>query len=295
MIGSILVPLDGSRLAEAAIPTARRLAKSARGGLRLLHVRPGDEDPAAARAYLGEAAKAIAHGDGPAADFEIREGSVVDALRNAAGSDMTTLVVMATRGEGDPGPAGRRSIAERLASCTKAPILLVKPCGGSTVPCEPVGCERILAALDLGSDLEPAVSGLADFAVLSQAHVTLFTVVPPEFELPRTAERRHDALTRLDRIADRLRAQGVRVGARVAAGSDVAATVVAEAKKCGADVVVLRPRSRVPPQGLFGRTTDAVIRRSETPILVLVLPPLERVGDASDLSNSVGEPPSAEP
>ena len=274
MIDSIVVPLDGSRLAETAIPTARWLARSAHGGLHLLHIRPGDEKPEAAEAYLGEAAATIGKGDGPATDYDVREGAVLEALQAAVCSRGANLVVMATRGQGDPGPLGRRSIAERLAACSATPILLVKHCPGSTPPGEPKAFRKIIAALDLERDPARSIAGLADFASLSQAHVTLLTVVSNDFAERGVRESRcRDALAHLDALADQLRALGARVAARVAVGSDVATTILAEAARGAADLIVLRPRS-CPPQitELFGRTTDAVIRRATTP--VLVLPPV---------------------
>ncbi len=96
---TILVPLDGSALAETALPPARRLAELSGGRLLLLQVVPVpvvdatsanvsgadldvallvDAEREAATAYL--ASRAAALGDGVAVDMAVKIGQAADAI-----------------------------------------------------------------------------------------------------------------------------------------------------------------------------------------------------------------------
>lgn len=271
MITSVVVPLDGSRLAESAIPTARWLARSAHGRLHFLHVRAGSKETAAATTeYLDRAAAAAASENGPSVDYEVVDEPLVAALRKPPPSGDANLVVIATRGQGDLGPLGRRSVAECLATPPSCPVLIVKPCPGSDLPCLPVAFERVLVAVDPNTTSAPLGAGLADFLSLNQAHATLVAVVPLTPHDPRTeASLRRHALARLDRLGDRLKAQGGRVAARAVAGADVPETIMAEAARVKADVIALRPRVNHAEPQLIGRTTERIIRLATTPVLVL--------------------------
>lgn len=270
VVNLVVVPLDGSRTAEAAIPTARSLARSGGVGLHLLHVRRREVERRAATEYLDRTVELIGRGERSKVDYEVRDGNVVECLHEGACRVHANLVVMASRGLGDVRPVGDRSVAEQLAARTVAPLLLVRADAGFPTD-EPRPIKRVLAAIDPERDPTGTIRGLVDFAFLSQAHVTLVSVVvdEPPTDQP-DPDRRRRTLAVLDRLADRLRADGIRAAARVVAGSDVAASILAELTRCGADVVVVHPKERVRGAAEpFGRVTDAIIRGATTPVLVL--------------------------
>lgn len=268
MINAVVVPLDGSRFAEAVIPTARWLAQSARSGLHFVHVRPATEESRVVASYLTDAARAVNTPEEPPTEVELKEGEVLELLPGAVSSPPDRLVVMATHGRGEPGPMARGSVAERLVERATAPILLVKPCQGSALPGKAIELKRILAAVDLTRDPAPFLRGLVEFASLAEAHVTLLTVIPPASDDAGVMTARcRAAQLQLDGLTDRLRLSGIRAAARVAVGYPVADTILAELARCPTDLVVLHPRAVV-EQG-NGRTTDAVIRGATKPILIV--------------------------
>src|ERR1051326_1655285 len=156
MFRTILVPLDGSRFAEAALPVAPSFAASARGGLpRLLAHHPGAAmvgmgDVVMASAgldeelrekelpYLSEVSGGLGPLGGAAVGFSVglgEGGPLVVEEAERLGSD---LIVMATHGRGTIGRLWLGSVADYVARHSTTPVLLVRPAPpGSLGPTPP--------------------------------------------------------------------------------------------------------------------------------------------------------------
>lgn len=288
MIRSIMVPLDGSRFAETALPAARALARSAHADLRLVLVRGSDDEnvmpgvaPGSEERYLEDTRNRVAGASGIRADYCVREGPVAECLRRDLGELDADLVVMATRARGTLPPPQPGSVAETLARSTPTPMLLVTQQTAQDVDevTDRVTHPRsLLTPVDLDREPGALPGALIDFACVTQSHVTLLNVVPPD-ETPTPAapsirsgrkpeDRRWRAQKRLDRLADQLRARGVRTAARVVVGRDVARTILDELARGPADLVAMSPRPKTesgPAEGV----TQAVLRGATKPVLVL--------------------------
>lgn len=141
----ILVPLDGSELAETALPTAMTLAselglplhvvcvveaprKEWTGmiGTRLDAIGPASRSPTlaehAARIYLTDCAQR--HGGETMISIEVRLGGVEHELRKAI--DPSDLVVMTTHGHRGLRRLVLGSVAEALVRQASAPVLLLR-------------------------------------------------------------------------------------------------------------------------------------------------------------------------
>lgn len=300
MIRSILVPLDGSRFAEAAIPAAAQLARSARAGLRLVHVHqpaagvssalpPASvaEHPEdfAARAremtYLAEVAARI--GGVGRVEFEVCDGHPGEAIARCVIERQPDLLVMSTHGRGSLSPLWLGSVADYLLRTVSVPILLVRPDGASPPPTAEDGFRTALAAVDLSDESTRILEPLADFACLTQAHVTLLHVVPldPGDALGASfqpaapgraavSSRMADAQRRLDLLADQLRSRGIRAASRVVAGTDVAGTILEELRTSPAQVLALTTHGiGGHRERLLGSVADKVIRGADRSVLVL--------------------------
>ncbi len=134
---SILVPLDGSALSEAALPYAKVIAEATGASLQLLSiVEPEPRLPAgrsglrvdeverlAAEAeetrqraqvqYLAGKVAAL-QGQGLVVSSTVEPGDPVDAILAAASKDDVTLVVMASRGRGAVGRLLIGSVADAI-------------------------------------------------------------------------------------------------------------------------------------------------------------------------------------
>jgi nucleotide-binding universal stress UspA family protein len=164
----ILVPLDGSERAEAALSWAYALPAQR---VRLLRVCPDDhpESQAAAR-YLEEVAARF-HPPGRAIETRITHGGPAEEIvADAADAD---LIVMSTQGAGGGGRLLFGSVADRVARHAPAPTLLLRG-GHHPVAAQPV--QRIVAALDGSLAAERALPLARLLARLLGVPVHLVTV-----------------------------------------------------------------------------------------------------------------------
>jgi nucleotide-binding universal stress UspA family protein len=147
-IGTILVPLDGTPDAEAALPVAASLAQSC--GAHVLLVRvvataatiTGDEQAAArllpmtaaaaldveeteARDYLAELVKGLV-AEGVPARAEVLRGERVRSLASVAQERKADMVVIATHGRAGLGAVWAGSVASGLLNSMTRPLLLIR-------------------------------------------------------------------------------------------------------------------------------------------------------------------------
>ncbi len=128
MYRTMFVPLDGTPLAEHALPFASHLA--ARAGARIVLVRAVKEgsDTAtveAARAYLNTLAEGL-RATTPSVETAVVIGEASAALAQAAERAGADLAIMATSGHGLLGRGGGPSVSDGLLARVGIPILLVR-------------------------------------------------------------------------------------------------------------------------------------------------------------------------
>jgi len=137
-LDTILVPLDGSSLAEAALPKAVELAESSGARLLLLrathvHTLPGVDPTEAQIRVVREAEEYLAHvadrlGDQGFKDAEpsVWYGPAAYAIIEAARLYTVDLIVMTTHGRSGLGRLILGSVAESVLRGTTIPILLLR-------------------------------------------------------------------------------------------------------------------------------------------------------------------------
>jgi nucleotide-binding universal stress UspA family protein len=147
MYKKVLVPLDGSQVAEGVLPWVRDLVDCTGAEVTLLRVvtyPPYDyllTDPglvaalretleADARAYLHKiAADLTAHGIEVVAEVCLASGAIADTIIDfAAGSGMD-LIAMSTHGRTGPARWFLGSVADRVVRGAKCPVLMYRPLG----------------------------------------------------------------------------------------------------------------------------------------------------------------------
>lgn len=143
MYTKILVPLDGSALAERAIVQAEEIARAAGAELILIQVvqaplgqtpeagqaeeeKAFRETAAQARAYLGMVATRVS-GGGVRSRFVVLEGSPAAGILGFAHDEDVDMIVMSTHGRSGISKLVMGSVAEKVMLTTKRPVLLVKP------------------------------------------------------------------------------------------------------------------------------------------------------------------------
>ncbi len=143
MYTKILVPLDGSALAERAIVQAEEIAKAAGAALLLVQVVQAPlgktpeagqaeeeqafrETAAQARAYLGMVTTRVSSA-GVRTRFVVLEGSPASGILAFAHDEDVDIIVMSTHGRSGISKMVMGSVAEKVMLTTKRPVLLVKP------------------------------------------------------------------------------------------------------------------------------------------------------------------------
>ena len=249
MFQQIMVPLDGSELAERALPWAERLGVATGATLHLVHVIelvPPPEGPFAlayapggihgdlvaqetqqATAYLDTMRERVAAG-GVHVRTEQKVGYAAATLLDYERDAGIELVVMCSHGRTGLARFALGSVAEHLLRHGTAPVLLVRPFG------DPVSLEHAVVPLDGSERAEKALQVVDQLARSVVHEVTLLRVIGAAQEGPE-AERY------LDEVAPRLTQEHLACWRRVAQG-DPAGTIVDVA---GTDkLVVLATRGR---------------------------------------------------
>lgn len=137
MYRTILVPLDGSTLAEAALPHAMQLAKTFKAELILLRVAvlpilpEVDTDAiyqsleSESEAYLSDVLDRMRTDD-----LRIRKivstGKAAEAIIEQALQNRVSVVAMATHGHSGVGQWPLGSVAERVLHSMQVPVLLIR-------------------------------------------------------------------------------------------------------------------------------------------------------------------------
>jgi nucleotide-binding universal stress UspA family protein len=222
----ILVPLDGSRLAEAVLPAVASVATKLAARVLLLHVlereAPADVhgephlcDPDEARAYLDEHAQALRR-RGVAVDLHVHERPVDDvapAVDQHAHELDADLIAMCAHGRSNLRTRMLGSIAERILRGGSVPILLRTVRRPSVTDFD---LRTVLVPIDFGHDVDAALDATRALAQPYGATVTLLAALErPAAEtsrlLPGTTAvmrdyERADLGRRLASLADGLRA-----------------------------------------------------------------------------------------
>ena len=189
MFEHLLVPLDGSVLAEAVLPVARQIALHYHSRVTLLHLieqNPPQEvhgdrhltDREEAQAYLAEVAQR-AFPPEVVTDFHVHTEAVDRVARSIVAHAIELgcdLIVMCTHGQGGLRTWLYGSIAQHVTAQGSVPVLLVPPAEGGA-PFQ-LTCGRILVPLDGNPDHALGLPVAAQMAQTCAASLHLLMVIP---------------------------------------------------------------------------------------------------------------------
>ncbi len=189
MYKHLLVPLDGSSLAEVALPYAAYIAEQGQATVTLIHVIESNPpqtvhgvahltNAAAAQRYLDEVA-ARAFPAGIRIERHVHTSEVSEVARSIvehAGEFKPDLIVMCTHGSSGLRDWLFGSIAQQVVSMGDTSVLLIPPTTNTVNP--PFACHRILVPLDGDAAHEQSILVAVDFAKMCRSEVHLLMVVP---------------------------------------------------------------------------------------------------------------------
>jgi nucleotide-binding universal stress UspA family protein len=295
MFKHLLVPLDGSQLAESALSASAQIAQAFGSRVTLLHVVERDAPEVIhGEKHLRTADSAIKYLDDlilrtfPALNkvevrIEVGEVSTVARIIQdfalSAGAD---LIVMCAHGNSGMRHLLSGSNAQQVLACGTIPVLQVKPTQGSEGVFD---CRHILVPVDGRHEDETGISIAAELARALDSELRLLTVVPTRQTLrgeaaaaarlsPVTAARMldlalKDAEDNLRTQSSRLRKKGVRACASIERGERVSG-ILQVARRSEADLLVILTHRKAGADAFWaGSVAPKVTSGSEIPVLLI--------------------------
>lgn len=302
----VLVPLDGSNLAERAIPWADELAGALQADVELLRVVPHDLRSEALAAEVefnrritssaagqeiapmdlveaeeSEARRALSRARGRfrrarVVEATVLHGSASEQIVSRAQIGGATLVAMASHGRSGLARALMGSVAEAVIRRSGVPVLVIR----ANLLMPPHLPRRVLVPLDTSVLAEAALHHVVPLARELKWTLVLCSVVDPPAQTlpvqgaaiplgwaPQLAPA--DFESYLDRVAGDLRSRGLEVEVQIAAG-DRAEAIMRSANETQCRLIAMSTHGR---HGLgrwaLGSVTDAVIQHAEVPVLAV--------------------------
>lgn len=300
MFKRILVPLDGSRLAESALGMAASLAKRFDASLTLIHVIEKDAPSEVhSERHLVSADEASAYLDEVAHLSSLAGVRVVTHVHTSQVSDVAEsvtehsaelapdLIVMSRHGRGGARRLLFGTIAQQIIARGKTPVLLVRPSTDVRGESSSADWRTILAPIDGNPSHEKGLPVASDLATAFHCRLHLLMVVPTIGKLPglqgalslllpgaTRVKLEMDSASASDYVAARereLEAAGVHAESETSRG-DPAGAIVKATRRLTADLVVMGTHGRAGTDAFWaGSVAAQVVARAKVPLLLVPL------------------------
>ena len=306
MLRRLVVPLDGSELAERALPYATCLAEAGNGQVVLVRVAlappPSGFDWEAqqvaavhvAEQYLAKVAEELS----PRVPTETRvpygnaAAQIIETVRESEADG----VVMASHGRTGLAHLVYGSVAEAVLAGSPVPVFLVQAQPGEGAASFDPPSARLLVPLDGSAFAEAALRTAID-ALGPTGELVLVRVVAPADHVVR--DERDHVIAYLDQVQERIEREASEylrsVGRQLASEHpdlkvrfDVrvgtpATALAAAAAEIGVDLIIMATHGRTGLQrAVLGSVAGGVLRTSRTPALLV-----HRVEQAPPVSDSI--------
>ena len=296
MFKHILVPIDGSLLAEAALPAASLLAEKLQARVTLMHVmernapdkvhgQPHLKNPQDAERYLKELAKR-SFPEGIRVDCHVHANEVDDVAGSiVAHADELThdLVIMCSHGRGAALHLFLGSIAQSVIALGAKPVLITHPDEQGRPPV--FSCRHILVPMDDNPEHAKALPVSKDLARACNATLHIVSVIPElatlsgdqaaaSKMLPGTTSQlldltAQDANKYFQEMVDGLRQEGFEASAHVLRG-DPASVIVEAAVRAQIDLIVISTHGKTGMNAFWsGSVAHRICSQSRVPLLLI--------------------------
>jgi nucleotide-binding universal stress UspA family protein len=305
MYKRILVPLDGSGLAEVALPYAEELAEKLDSELILINVRAPGEDPGNPehRAYLSKMVATVEQDIRKSPDLlpgqKVKVDSAIigghgllvhaaEEILDYAESENISLIVMGTHGRTGIRRWALGSTAEKVIRAVKCPVLIIR--ANQEIPGK-IRLDKILVTLDESKESETVLPHVESLASKLKAMVILLhVVVPPNHIYPiyngigyyggegiikvpfsdaEVKPLKEGAQEYLQKVSEKLAVRGVQSSYKVRTGA-AADEIIEAAEEIGADLVAMSTHGESGfSRWEHGSVADKVLRAGSTPLLLV--------------------------
>jgi len=294
MYEKILVPLDGSELAEVDLPYAEELAGRLGSEGTLLYVSESAEDRYHRMPiYMQEMAKATKRNaerylekpEGKAIKVEstVLVGHPADEIVAYADKEDIGLIVMATHGRSGIKRLALGSVAEKIVRTARQPVALIRAKGARPDVREKGMLKKALVPLDGSKESEASIPYIEELASKLKAEVVLFQVLEPTryvyaggagaAKTPYTekemAPLKASAGDYLKKVAGGLEGKGITTRYEVRVGT-AAEEIIKLADELYVDMVAMSTHGRSGiSRWAFGSVADKVLHAGNTPLLLV--------------------------
>ncbi|MFC1917164.1 universal stress protein [Chloroflexota bacterium] len=275
MYEKILVPLDGSRLAELALPYAEEMAGKLGSEIILLSV----ADSSVAREYHQHqiyVEKIITETKHNAERYlegsnrrevivstETVVGNPAEEIMNYAEQESVGLIIMVTHGASGIRRWALGNIADKVLQASRQPVALIRAKSPRDV-CDRGILDRLLVMLDGSAESEAVLPYVEELATGLSAEITLLQVVDEQIDTVFA-----DAEGYLEKICQRLAEKGIGAHCEVRAGAP-ATEGIKLADEIEADMVAMVTHGRS-GAGFWkpGSVAEKVLKGGKTPVLLV--------------------------
>ncbi len=296
IIKNLLIPLDGSTLAESVLPYAIQIARKLKISVTLLHlIETGAPEkihgqmhltkPAQAEKYLRSISSSEIFKNIDV-EIHVHETSVEDVAKSISEHSKELkqdLVIMCTHGSGGIHHILFGTIAQQVISLGITPVMLINPL--RDFKSQNCRLENFLIPLDGNPEHEHVLDYALWFAKICGAKIHLFSAIPRfgtmsgEFTqsnrlLPGTTSRMMDMLVTdaeeyLTKLKDKLEQSGLKVTSGYSRG-DPAEEITEAAKKKKADLIILATHGKKGAEAFWeGSITPKISKSSSIPLLLV--------------------------
>jgi nucleotide-binding universal stress UspA family protein len=298
MINHILIPLDGSLLAECVLPHVLTMARATNAYMTLLHVvelpHPIIDKQAVdplewhlrkqeAEEYLDRIATKL-RSHNLKVEPVIMEGSPAECIIDFADNNGVDLIAVSSHGRSGLSGWNVSSVVQKIILRSSKSLLLIRAYGSSAAGLEEVHYDRLFVGLDFSTRAEyilPMAMGLAEFykAELILGMVLCKPQVLHRFPLSAEEESLITRLTDLnyraashyfDQIQSRLSPQGVNLQTRLVVSENTTASLHDMVRQENADLVMLVAHGHSGQRRWpYGSVASSFISYGTTPLIIM--------------------------
>lgn len=293
--GKILVPLDGSELAEVALPYAGELAGRLGSEITLVHVCESTEEKYhnMHEIYMQKMAgttKQLVKKYGEKSEAasitvkaELLYGHAAEQILNFSEKENMDHIVIATHGRSGIRRWVLGSVTDKVVNASRQPLLLIRASGVHHHELDKVNIRKILLTLDGSAESEVVLPYIQELAIKLKAEVLLLQAVPPPspvitipgetMQIPYTPAQvelwKADAAAYLEKIAEQFKSRHIKVTSGVRVG-EAAQEIITAADEGKFDIVAMSTHGR---SGIrrwaLGSTADKVLHGGNTSLFLV--------------------------
>ena len=299
MINHILVPLDGSTLAECVLPHVAAIAPVTHARVTLLHIlqqpQNGRSTPAIdpvewhlqkqnAEKYLQDISNRLSEAGILGAESVLLEGSPAGSIIDFAHNNNVDLIVLSTHGNSGISGWNVSSVVQKILLRSYTSALLVRAYLPSAVETTKLRYKRLLVGIDGSARSEFVLPFAINLAQFHKAQLILETVIekprlikrlPPSEELAELVnhfvERNYQAATHyLKQLRAQFSTKEMKIKTHISTGDNAIAVLHDVAEETNPDLVLLTAHGETGERRWpYGSVTTSFIAYGNSSLLIV--------------------------